>query len=96
MAHLPSRGAGETLPALLRGDMHIAESNVAPSIGAVRAGASKAFAVTAIKEPDAEGLLEKRQIPISLSASPADFDAHVRPELDRWDRIIRGNKFRIN
>jgi tripartite-type tricarboxylate transporter receptor subunit TctC len=47
MVHLPSKGAGETLPALLRGDIHITESNVASNIGAVKAGQVKAFAVTA-------------------------------------------------
>lgn len=47
MMHLPSKGAGETLPALLRGDIHITESNVASNIGAVKAGQVKAFAVTA-------------------------------------------------
>jgi tripartite-type tricarboxylate transporter receptor subunit TctC len=46
MVHLPSRGAGETLPALLRGDIHITESNVASNVGAVRAGQIKAYAVT--------------------------------------------------
>lgn len=46
MVHLPSKGAGETLSALLRGDIHITESNVASNIGAVRAGQIKAFAVT--------------------------------------------------
>jgi tripartite-type tricarboxylate transporter receptor subunit TctC len=47
MVHLPSKGAGETLAAMLRGDIHITESNVASNIGAVRAGQLKAFAVTA-------------------------------------------------
>lgn len=46
MVHLPSKGAGETLSALLRGDIHITESNVASNIGAVRAGQIKAYAVT--------------------------------------------------
>ena len=46
MVHLPSKGAGETLPALLRGDIHITESNVASNIGAVKAGQVKAYAVT--------------------------------------------------
>ncbi len=46
MVHLPSKGAGETLAALLRGDIHITESNVASNIGAVRAGQIKAYAVT--------------------------------------------------
>jgi tripartite-type tricarboxylate transporter receptor subunit TctC len=146
MVHLPSRGAGETLPALLRGDIHITESNVASNIGAVRAGQIKAFAVTsdtrlkelpnvptmadagfpgigslnwngifapartpkpilarlhavavaAMQELEAEGVLQKRQTPISLSASPADFDAYVLSELRRWDRIIKENKVRID
>ena len=146
MVHLPSRGAGETLPALLRGDIHITESNVASNIGAVRAGQIKAFAVTsekrlgelpniptmaetgfpgvgslnwngifapartpkpvlvrlhavavaAMKELEAEGLLEKRQTPISLSASPGDFDAYVLSELKRWDKIIRDNNVKID
>ncbi len=49
MLHLPSKGAGETLPALLRGDVHLTESNVASNIGAVRAGQIRAFAVTSDK-----------------------------------------------
>jgi len=47
MVHLPSKGAGETLAAMLRGDIHITESNVASNIGAVRAGQIRALAVTA-------------------------------------------------
>ena len=47
MVHLPSKGAGETLAAILRGDIHITESNVASNIGAVNAGQLKAYAVTA-------------------------------------------------
>ena len=49
MVHLPSKGAGETLPALLRGEAHITESNVASNIGAIRAGQIKAYAVTSVK-----------------------------------------------
>ncbi len=55
-----------------------------------------AVAVAAMKELEAEGLLEKRQTPMSLSASPADFDAYVRSELKRWEGIIRENKVRID
>jgi hypothetical protein len=33
---------------------------------------------------------------MSLSASPADFDAYVVSELKRWDRIIKDNKVRID
>lgn len=146
MVHLPSKGAGETLPALLRGDIHITESNVASNIGPVRAGQVKAFAVTAaqrltdlpgvptmaeagfpgigslnwngifapaktprpvvdklysaivaaMKELQAEGILEKRFIPISLSESPAEFDAYVRSEMERWTKIIRTNNVHID
>lgn len=46
MVHLPTKGAGETLPNLLRGDTHFQISNVASTIGPVRAGQIKAFAVT--------------------------------------------------
>lgn len=146
MVHLPTKGAGETLTNLLRGDSHIQESNVASNIGPVRAGQIKAYAVTsekrlaempaiptmaeagfpgigslnwnglfapartpkpvlarlhavavaAMKELAADGVLEKRQTPLSLSDSPADFDAYVLSELKRWDRIIKDNHVRID
>jgi tripartite-type tricarboxylate transporter receptor subunit TctC len=146
MVHVPSKGAGETLPLLLRGDTHITESNVASNIGPVRAGQIKAYAVTsdkrlaelpnvptmaeagfpgigslnwnglfvpvrtpkaviarlhavavqAMKELDAEGVLQKRQTPISVSGSPADFDAFILSESKRWERIIRDNQVRID
>jgi len=146
MVHVPSKGAGETLPLLLRGDTHITESNVASNIGAVRAGQIKAYAVTsdkriaelpnvptmaeagfpgygslnwngifvragtpkaviarlhavavaAMKELDAEGVLEKRQTPMSVSGSPAEFDAFVRSEAQRWTKIIKDNKVKID
>lgn len=146
MVHLPSKGAGETLPALLRGDIHFTESNVASNIGAVRAGQIKAYAVTsenrltdlpnvptmaeagypgigslnwngvfaragtpkavvtklhaaiiaAMQELEAEGGLAKRALPMSLSASPAEFDAYVLSENKRWQKIIRDNNVSIN
>lgn len=146
MVHVPSKGAGETLPLLLRGDTHITESNVASNIGPVRAGQIKAYAVTsdkrlaelpnvptmaeagfpgigslnwnglfvpartpraviarlhavvvqAMKELDAEGVLEKRQTPISVSGSPAEFNAFVQSEARRWERIILDNKVKID
>jgi tripartite-type tricarboxylate transporter receptor subunit TctC len=146
MVHVPSKGAGETLPLLLRGDTHITESNVASNIGPVRAGQLKAYAVTsarriaelpnvptmaeagfpgigslnwngifvpartpqpilaklhavavaAMKELEAEGVLEKRQTPMSLSASPAEFDAYVRSEMKRWEKIIKDNNVKID
>ena len=46
MTHLPSKGAGETLTALMRGDVHITNSNVASNIGPIRAGQIRAYAVT--------------------------------------------------
>lgn len=146
MVHLPSKGAGETLPAMLRGDIHITESNVASNIGAVRAGQVKAYAVTsdkrladlpnvptmaesgypgigslnwngifaparlprpilnklheaivaAMKELEAEGVLAKRQTPLSLSASPAEFDAYVLSEMKRWEKIIKDNNVKLD
>jgi len=46
MVHVPTKGAGETLPNLLRGDTHIQITNVASTIGPVRAKQIKAYAVT--------------------------------------------------
>ena len=146
MVHLPSKGAGETLSAMLRGDIHITESNVASNIGAVKAGQIKAYAVTserrlpdlpdvptlaeagfpgigslnwnglfapartprpivtklhatavaAMKELDADGTLSKRQLPVSLSATPQEFDAFVQSEAKRWEKIIRENGVKID
>ena len=146
MVHLPSKGAGETLPALLRGDIHITESNVASNIGAVRAGQIKAYAVTseqrlsdlntvptmaeagfpglgslnwngvfapvrtpkavlaklhaditaAMQELDAGGGLAKRSLPISVSATPAEFNAYVQAEMKRWRKIIADNNVVID
>jgi tripartite-type tricarboxylate transporter receptor subunit TctC len=146
MVHLPSKGAGETLSAMLRGDIHITESNVASNIGAVKAGQIKAYAVTserrlsdmpdvptmaeagypgigslnwnglfapvrtpkaivtrlhstavaAMQELDADGTLSKRQLPVSLSASPEEFAAFVQAEAKRWEKIIRDNAVKID
>lgn len=146
MVHLPSKGAGETLPAMLRGDIHITESNVASNIGAVKAGQIRAYAVTAeqrladlpdvptmaeagypgigslnwnglfapvrtpravvntlhaatvaaMKELDSEGALSKRQLPVSLSASPEEFKAFVQSEAQRWKKIIADNNVKID
>jgi len=55
-----------------------------------------ATAVAAMKELAAEGVLEKRQTPMSLSASPAEFDAYVLSELKRWEKIIKDNDVKID
>ena len=146
MVHLPSKGAGETLSAMLRGDIHITESNVASNIGAVKDGRIRAYAVTseqrladlpdvptmaeagfpgigslnwngvfapvktpkpivaklhaqivgAMKDLDADGSLAKRQLPVSLSASPEEFAGFVKAEASRWHKIIRDNSVRID
>ena len=46
MLHIPTKGAGETLTNLIRGDTHINISNVASNAGPVRGGQIKAYAVT--------------------------------------------------
>lgn len=146
LTHLPSRGAGETVPALMRGEILISNSNVASNIGAIRAGQIKALAVTAVqripelpdvptlaeagypgigslnwngffapvrtprpiidklyatiiaamKEPEMQEYLAKRLIPVTLSASPRDFDEFVRAESRRWAKIIKDNQVKID
>jgi tripartite-type tricarboxylate transporter receptor subunit TctC len=146
MVHLPSRGAGETLPALMRGEILMSNSNVASNIGAIRAGQIKALAVTSaqrlaelpevptlteagfpgigslnwngifvpaktpkaivnklhaaivaeMKNPEMHDYLTKRLIPVTLNASPAEFDAYVRSESQRWAKIIKDNNVRID
>ena len=62
MVHIPSKGAGETLPLLMRGETHFTESNVASNIGPIRGGQIKAYAVTSTKRlaelPDVPTLAE--------------------------------------
>ena len=146
MVHLPSKGAGETLPALMRGEAHITESNVASNIGAIKAGQIKAYAVTSakrvadlpdvptmteagfpgigslnwngmfapartprpvidklfaatvavLKESEMQEFMAKRSIPLTLSTSPAEFNAYVQSEMKRWDKIIKDNQVRID
>ncbi len=146
MVHLPTKGAGETMTNLIRGDSHIQISNVASNIGPVRAGQIKAYAVTseqrlpdlntvptmaeagfpglgslnwngvfapvrtpkavvarlhadivaAMRELDAGGGLAKRALPISVSATPAEFNAYVQSEMKRWRKIIADNNVVID
>ena len=49
IVHLPSKGGGETLPALMRGEAHLSNTNIASMIGPLRAGRIKAYAVTSAK-----------------------------------------------
>ncbi len=44
--HLPFRGAAETIPAMMRGDVHFAIDNLSSYIGAIRGGQLKALATT--------------------------------------------------
>ena len=46
IVHLPSKGAGDTIPMLLRGDAQLSNTTVASVIGPLRAGQLKAYAVT--------------------------------------------------
>jgi len=41
-------------------------------------------------------VLEKRQTPISVSGSPAEFDAFILSESKRWEKIIRDNQVKID
>jgi tripartite-type tricarboxylate transporter receptor subunit TctC len=145
LVHVPSKGAGETLPLLLRGETHLTESNVASNLGALRAGQIKAFATTATKrlselpdvptmaesgfpgigslnwnglfapaktpkgiveklhkatvaamsEPEMQDFMSKRAIPVALSGSPAELNAYVRSERERWAKIISDNNVKI-
>jgi tripartite-type tricarboxylate transporter receptor subunit TctC len=145
LVHLPSKGAGETLGLLMRGETHLTESNVASNLGAIRAGQIKAVATTATKrlselpdvptmaeagfpgigslnwnglfaprktpkavidklhsvavaimsEPDMQDFMAKRAIPVAVSASPAEFDAYVRSERERWTKVVNDNNVKI-
>lgn len=49
MVHLPSKGAGQTIPLLLSGESQVSNSNVASVIGLIRSGQLKVYAVTGEK-----------------------------------------------
>jgi tripartite-type tricarboxylate transporter receptor subunit TctC len=49
-----------------------------------------------MKDLDADGSLTKRQLPVSLSASPEEFTAFVRAEAGRWQKIIKDNNVKID
>lgn len=146
LVHVPSKGAGETLPLLMRGETHLTESNVASNLGPIRAGQIKALATTATKrlaelpevptmaeagfpgigslnwnglfapsktpkaiveklhkvvvavmsEPEMQDFMAKRAIPVAVSSSPAEFEAYVRSERERWTKIVADNNVKID
>jgi hypothetical protein len=49
-----------------------------------------------MKELDGDGTLAKRQLPISVSASPEEFNAFVQAEATRWTKIVRDNSVKID
>ncbi len=145
MVHIPSKGAGQTIPMLLSGESHVSNSNVASVIGLIRAGQVRAYAVTSenriaelpeiptfsevglkgvgsinwvglfapaktphaivrtvhaaiiaiLQEPGLRETYAKRLVPLAVSASPAEFNAFVRTETTRWERIVRENDVRL-
>ena len=52
--------------------------------------------VAAMREPEMQDYLAKRLIPVTLSASPRDFDDYVRAESKRWAKIIKDNHVKID
>ena len=54
-----------------------------------------AAAVAVMQEPEMQEFLVKRSIPLALSASPAEFNAYVQSEMQRWVRIIKDNGVKI-
>ena len=52
--------------------------------------------VAEMKNTEMQDYLTKRLIPVTLNASPAEFDAYVRSESQRWMKIIKDNNVRID
>ena len=57
---------------------------------------AKSAGYTVMREPEMQELFTKRSVPIALSESPAEFNAYVLSEMQRWDKIIKDNKVRID
>jgi tripartite-type tricarboxylate transporter receptor subunit TctC len=55
-----------------------------------------AASIAVMKDPELQELFNKRAVPMALSASPAEFDAYVRSEHQRWLKIIKDNNVRID
>lgn len=52
--------------------------------------------VAVMTEPEMQDFMAKRAIPVAVSASPAEFDAYVRSERDRWAKIVSDNNVKID
>ena len=52
--------------------------------------------VAAMREPEMQDFLAKRLIPVTLSASPREFDDYVRAEAKKWAKIIKDNQVKID
>jgi tripartite-type tricarboxylate transporter receptor subunit TctC len=49
-----------------------------------------------MKHPEMQDYLSKRLIPVTLNATPAEFDGYVRAESQRWMKIIKDNNVKID
>jgi tripartite-type tricarboxylate transporter receptor subunit TctC len=52
--------------------------------------------IASMKELDAEGMMAKRLIPVSLSESPDEFNAYVLSEMHRWQKIIKQGNVKLD
>ena len=93
--HLPFRGAAQTLPAMLGGDVHLAIDNLASYVGAIEGGDLRALAVTSPTRwptlPDVPTMAEAG-VPDFVVTSWAAFvlpKATPRPVADRLSAELR-------
>ncbi len=98
LLHIPTKGAGETLTNLMRGETHINISNVASKAGPVRSGQIKAYAVTSDKR-----LADFTNVPTMAEAGFAGIGslnwngifAPAKTPRAVIDRVFRDNKVAI-
>ena len=93
--HLPFRGAAQTIPAMLGGDVHLAIDNLASYVGAIESGDLRALAVTAPARwptlPNVPTMAEAG-VPDFVVTSWAAFvvpKATPRPIVDRLSEALR-------
>ena len=93
--HVSFRGAAQTIPAMLSGDVHLAVDNLASYVGVIREGRMRALAVTTPERwpalPDVPtmaeaGMADFNVSPWHLWAAPA---GTPRPVVDRLSREVR-------